>query len=185
MSSVSVRAPFIVWRFSITSKLVGLFSFTTVSVPLLCELNASIVCGLNTAPSDGPADLVVTVEMPMLLQDCMPIIPPDPLRLSALLRVDNRGPAPAGPVTAMAGRLLTLGGQPIATFSVKAIQLGPVAAGQSATAPVDKNADSLNPAMMCGTVACGMDVIVALTYSIAGGPPREARSSSTAVMCVF
>ena len=42
-------------RFCSTSKLAGLFSFTTVSVPLPCVLNASIVAGLNQAPSEPPA----------------------------------------------------------------------------------------------------------------------------------
>ena len=51
----TVRAPFIVCRFCSTSKLVGLFSLTIVIVPLPCVLNASIVAGLNTAPSDPPA----------------------------------------------------------------------------------------------------------------------------------
>src|SRR5439155_4720246 len=55
LSNVIVRAPFIVWRFCSTSKLVGLFSLTIVSVPLPCVLNASIVAGLNTAPSEAPA----------------------------------------------------------------------------------------------------------------------------------
>jgi hypothetical protein len=35
-------------------KLVGLFSFTTVRVPSLCALNASIVCGLRQA---GPLQI--------------------------------------------------------------------------------------------------------------------------------
>src|SRR5215831_11704357 len=34
-----------------TEKLLGEFSLITVSVPSPCELNASIVAGLNTAPS--------------------------------------------------------------------------------------------------------------------------------------
>src|SRR5262245_54883681 len=57
LSSAIVRAPFEgqVFRFSSTSKLVLLFSLTMVIVPLPCELNASIVAGLNTAPSELPA----------------------------------------------------------------------------------------------------------------------------------
>src|ERR1700730_7559875 len=55
LSNVIVLAPFIVSRFCSTSKLVGLFSLTTVSVPLPCVLKASIVEGLKTAPSDPPA----------------------------------------------------------------------------------------------------------------------------------
>ena len=55
LSNVIVRAPFIVSRFCSTSKLVGLFSLTTVNVPLPCVLKASIVEGLNTAPSEPPA----------------------------------------------------------------------------------------------------------------------------------
>ena len=47
VSSVTVRAPFMVSRFCSTSKLVGLFSFTIVIVPLPCVLNASIVSGIE------------------------------------------------------------------------------------------------------------------------------------------
>src|SRR3979490_3095558 len=52
-----VRAPFPdhVLRFCSTSQLVGLFSLTMVIVPLPCVLNASIVAGLNVAPSELPA----------------------------------------------------------------------------------------------------------------------------------
>src|SRR5580765_7667089 len=57
LSNAIVRAPFDghVFRFCSTSKLVGLFSLTIVIVPLPCVLNASIVAGLNTAPSEPPA----------------------------------------------------------------------------------------------------------------------------------
>src|SRR5437016_4458366 len=57
LSNAMVRAPFEgqVFRFSSTSKVVGLFSLTIVIVPLPCVLNASIVLGLNAAPSELPA----------------------------------------------------------------------------------------------------------------------------------
>ena len=57
LSNAIVRAPpeGQVFRSCSTSKLVGLFSLTTVNVPLPCVLKASIVEGLNTAPSDPPA----------------------------------------------------------------------------------------------------------------------------------
>ena len=55
VSSVSVLAPAMVSRFCSTSKVVGLVSFTTVRVPLPCVLKASMVAGLNVAPSDEPA----------------------------------------------------------------------------------------------------------------------------------
>src|ERR1700693_5170180 len=55
LSNAIVRAPFIVSRFCSTSKLVGLFSLTTVKVPFPWVLKASMVEGLNTAPSDPPA----------------------------------------------------------------------------------------------------------------------------------
>ena len=51
LSSVRVRAPFMVLTICSTAKLVGLFSLMTVSVPSPCESNASMVLGLNTAPS--------------------------------------------------------------------------------------------------------------------------------------
>ena len=55
LSNAIVRAPSIVARFCSTSKLVGLVSLMTVSVPLPCVLNASNVAGLKTAPSEPPA----------------------------------------------------------------------------------------------------------------------------------
>src|SRR4051812_47481927 len=57
LSNAIVRAPFDghVFRSCSTSKLVGLFSLTIVIVPLPCVLKASIVCGLNAAPSEPPA----------------------------------------------------------------------------------------------------------------------------------
>ena len=61
-SIVSVLATGMVVRFCSTTKLVGLFSLITVSVPSLCELNASIVDGLNTAPSvPAPIGTVVMI----------------------------------------------------------------------------------------------------------------------------
>src|SRR5947208_11848050 len=57
LSNAIVRAPFDgqVFRSCSTSKLVGLFSLTMVIVPLPWVLNASIVAGLNAAPSEPPA----------------------------------------------------------------------------------------------------------------------------------
>src|SRR6478752_4920714 len=57
LSNAIVRAPFDghVFRSCSTSKLVGLFSLTMVIVPLPCVLKASIVAGLNAAPSELPA----------------------------------------------------------------------------------------------------------------------------------
>src|SRR5438132_10068262 len=57
LSNAMVRAPFEgqVFRFCSTSKLVGLFSLTMVIVPLPCVLKASMVAGLNAAPSEPPA----------------------------------------------------------------------------------------------------------------------------------
>ena len=55
LSNVIVRAPFIVVRFCSTSNVVGLVSFTIVIVPFPWLLNASIVFGLNCAPSDPEA----------------------------------------------------------------------------------------------------------------------------------
>ena len=54
-SSDSVRAPSIVLRFCDTPKVPDVSSFTTVIVPFECVLNASLVAGLNAAPSELPA----------------------------------------------------------------------------------------------------------------------------------
>src|SRR3954471_8314645 len=66
LSNAIVRAPLDghVLRFSSTSKLVGLFSLTTVIVPFPCVLNASIVAGLNAAPSELPASGSVARTFP-------------------------------------------------------------------------------------------------------------------------
>src|SRR5215813_4152809 len=59
LSKAIVRAPFEghVFKFCSTSNFVGLFSLTIVIVPLPCVLNASIVAGLNAAPSELPASV--------------------------------------------------------------------------------------------------------------------------------
>src|SRR5882724_10469160 len=66
LSNAIVRAPFEghVFKFCSTSNLVGLFSLTIVSVPLPCVLNASIVAGLNAAPSEPPASGSVVRILP-------------------------------------------------------------------------------------------------------------------------
>src|SRR5205085_8637558 len=66
LSNAIVRAPFEgqVFRFSSSSKLVGLFSLTMVIVPLPCVLNASIVAGLNAAPSELPASGSFAITLP-------------------------------------------------------------------------------------------------------------------------
>ena len=48
-----------------TSKVVGLFSLMIVSVPFPAELKASIVLGLNTAPSDAPSKGSVVITLPV------------------------------------------------------------------------------------------------------------------------
>src|SRR4029078_7091341 len=57
LSNAIVRAPFDgpVLRSCSPSKLVRLFSLPIVMVPLPCVLNASMVSGLNAAPSELPA----------------------------------------------------------------------------------------------------------------------------------
>src|SRR5215510_5932858 len=57
LSKAMVRAPFEgqVFKFCSTSKLVALFSLTIVIVPFPCVLKASMVAGLNVAPSELPA----------------------------------------------------------------------------------------------------------------------------------
>ena len=68
LSNAIVRAPFEghVFKFCSTSNLVGLFSLTIVIVPLPCVLNASIVAGLNTAPSEPPASGSLARMVPSL-----------------------------------------------------------------------------------------------------------------------
>ena len=51
VSSDEVLQPGLVCTVCSTAKLVGLFSLMMVSVPSRCELNASIVLGLNPPPS--------------------------------------------------------------------------------------------------------------------------------------
>ena len=66
LSSVTVRAPFMVCKFCSTSKLVGLFSLTIVMVPLPWVLKTSLVAGLKTAPSDPQASGSLVRILPSL-----------------------------------------------------------------------------------------------------------------------
>src|SRR5690349_5858468 len=68
LSKAIVRAPFAghVFKFCSTSNFVGLFSLMIVIVPLPCVLNASIVAGLNAAPSEPPASGSLARTLPSL-----------------------------------------------------------------------------------------------------------------------
>lgn len=68
LSNAIVRAPLEghVFKFCSTSKLVGPFSLRIVIVPLPWVLNASIVPGLNAAPSEPPASGSLARMLPSL-----------------------------------------------------------------------------------------------------------------------
>src|SRR6059058_1450346 len=82
LSNAFVRAKFIVSRFCSTSNDVGLFSLTMVIVPLPCELNTSIIAGLNAAPSEPPANgsvvrILPSVALRMTIRGVVSVGTPD------------------------------------------------------------------------------------------------------------
>src|SRR5665213_3605487 len=64
VSSAEVLQPALVCTVCSTAKLVGLLSLMMVSVPLRCELHASIVAGLNPPPSVPPSRGSVASTLP-------------------------------------------------------------------------------------------------------------------------
>jgi hypothetical protein len=150
-------------------------------------------------PADlaGPADLatagdlstpfgMVTASLSNVLitENCMPIVPPDPVNITASIKITNTGNVPIGPVSVAGGDVLQ-NLNPIASFAAQPVQTPVLMPGQSQTLQVTKVANSVMPAKACATLPCNGGVNLAVPYAGPGIPNgNRAVSGLTFVTCV-
>lgn len=142
------------------------------------------------ATGDASADaasstLDVEVNVDTLFQNCMPIVPSDPVTVQGSVKVTNNGTSPVGPLTFANGRFLDGKLASLASFAVDTTTQV-LAPGAKATVLFEKTASSLTPANGCQTLACNSEVTVELSFAGPGVPAgAHARSKPETVSCAF
>lgn len=133
---------------------------------------------------DAPAPLVGgTLEVDTLFQDCMPAVAPDPLTMQGLLRLENEGASPIGPLTFASGRFLR-GGAQVATFEVDTVtQI--ISPGGKAEVLVEKQPGTLSPKGGCAVLTCNEDVVVELAFTGPGVSGAGTVRGEAKVSCAF
>ena len=128
------------------------------------------------------ASLDATISGLEVYQDCMPIVPPDPVNASFILELVNTGDVPAS-ATVTSALFVDLGGMPVAAIDVVPAAYGPIPVGGSSMTGVNKVGGSLLPANACETLECGASYTFELTLDVDG---TEVIASESLVMgCVF
>lgn len=135
----------------------------------------------------APGDIVATLTLTTLVQNCMPVVAPDPTRVEATLRLTNQGSTPVGPVTVSGGRILVAASQVLrASFTATGTSGAAIAPGQTVEIAVVKDASSLEPKTGCSVLACNQEeYAVEVDY---GGPAvaagAKAQAAARAMSCV-
>lgn len=138
------------------------------------------------ADDAGRVSFISSVHVNTLMQDCMPIVPPDPLQFSGTLDLMNTGTLPVGPVMASEAIVAAADGHELARFAIEPVTLAVVAPGAMGSVMVAKRAGTLMPAMGCTAVPCGMLARVRLPITGPNVPPGTiANSPLTTVMCAL
>jgi hypothetical protein len=142
---------------------------------------------LSSPPADfSGIDITGSLSSVMITMNCMPSVPPDPVSISATLRLTNNGTIDVGPVTVTHGEVLQNLAS-IATFSIMPMTTtGVIPPGQSATLSIDKIPGTVMPANGCSTLTCNGGVQLSIPYSGPNVPPgNRAVSSLTLVTCTM
>jgi hypothetical protein len=131
------------------------------------------------------SDIQVTLGVDELYQDCLPVVPPDPVSFTGSLLVQNVGSTPVGPLTFSRGHFLDGSLIVLAAFEVDTT-VAVVGPGASATAVVEKRRDSMVPGQGCELLACDSGLVVELPYAGPGVPSGAyVRSSRTDLACGY
>lgn len=150
---------------------------------------ASVVeSGVADSGSDGPVTPLGKSELATVAfgQNCMPVIPSDPVVMEAKLAITNPGTRAVGPIEITAAKFLDpLTLTPVATFNASITLPAMVPAGTTTVLAVTKTNDSLAPSDRCDTLTCGKEFVVELTFSGPGAEPTTVRSAAKAIGCVF
>jgi hypothetical protein len=130
----------------------------------------------------GMASLDATMASLAISQDCMPVVPPDPVNASFVLSLDNTGDVAAS-ASVTSAAFLDAGGMQVATLDVVPDAFGPIAAGDSSMTMVSKAAASLVPSNGCNVLLCGQAYTLELRLDVDG---TEVIASDVGVVgCVF
>jgi hypothetical protein len=137
-------------------------------------------------PGDAPTGITVTLRG-KIFEDCMPIVADDPVSIDGEVVVANGGSTPIGPLTATLGSVKTPLGSTLATYRIKGLSIGALAAGESGGTTFHKEKGSMFPAAGCDAVKCGAGVQLELTLYGAGLPPAGIRALSPVIeaSCAF
>lgn len=130
----------------------------------------------------GMGSLDASMSSLQIFQDCMPIVPFDPVGASFTLELTNSGDGPAS-ATVTSATFFDAGGMQAATIDVMPAAFGPIDGGDSSTFAVNKVANSMMPANGCETLQCNQSYTLELVLDVDG---VEVTASDTAqVGCVF
>ena len=118
----------------------------------------------------------------MIFQDCMPIVPSDPVGVSFTVSLTNTGDAPAS-ASVVSATFVDGGGMAVGTIDVAPAVLGPVPVGDTTMTALMKVPNSLNPASGCGVVMCNQAYDLELVLEVDG--VQSTISDNANVDCVF
>ncbi len=130
----------------------------------------------------GMASMTATMSAVQLSQDCMPIVPPDPLGASFTLTLENTGMVAAS-AEIVAVEILDAGMVAVGSFDVAPTSLGPVDPGGTEPFAIVKAPNSLMPANGCGVAMCNGTYTIEVELDV-GGQSVFADASGQ-VDCVF
>jgi hypothetical protein len=136
-----------------------------------------------TAPPNG----MVTASLSdvMIFENCMPIVAPDPVSISATITITNTGNVPIGPVTVGSGEVVQ-NMNVLISWKAQPVQTGVIQPGQSAMLQIAKTANSAMPAKACATLPCNGGVNLSVPYTGPGVPNgNRAVSGLNFVTCAF
>lgn len=140
---------------------------------------------MDAAPPDAGA-VVASVKITNLFMNCMPVVPKDPISVTGSVDVTNSTPGTIGPVAGSRGEIRSAAGALLTTFDLTAaLSIGPLTAGQTASANFTKRPTSAVPAAQCATLTCNSDVTVSVPLTGPGLPATTARSGPVRVTCAF
>jgi hypothetical protein len=132
-------------------------------------------------PTGNPVELEVELTDPQAWQDCMPIVPPDPLNLSVTLEFDNPGLG-IGTADVTAARLSS-GGVEVISFDVSPASFGPFDPDDMTISATTKVDGSASPQNGCETVECGGEYDLEIVFDVEG--TEVIGTTTVTVECVF
>lgn len=134
----------------------------------------------------APGAVVAEASGAMLFQNCQPLVPPDPARLSLSVRFTNKGGGDVGPIAVTSGEVNDQGGNRLATFDFVKQSTGVLRPGGSQTLALTKANDTLAPANGCKTLPCGTTVDIVVPFAGPGVPGKStAVAGKVSVDCAF